>query len=206
MAEVTPESNGGVSRRTLLGNGLLAGLAVPAIGLARPDLKASARVPAPGSAAASKHAVTPDSFGYQFWTWCSKCQGLFFGAQQSESSCPAGGNHNGASSYQYIVVYNFPPTSNVQANWRWCRNCRGLVYGPTPFVGICPAGGTHDCSGSFDYSLGFNGSPASGVQVNWRWCNRCQGLFDGSHQSTSVCPAGGNHNGGGSYDYGLNYQ
>lgn len=189
MTNVTPEATPGLRRRTLLRNGLLTGLGAVVVGVASPTLTGTARAE-----------------GYQVWAWCSKCQGLFYGPQQSASFCPAGGTHNGSGSYKYLIVFDFPPSSGVQSNWRWCGKCRGLFFGPQQSASFCPAGGTHNGSGSYNYSLGYGDPPAPGVQVNWRWCSKCGGLFYGAHQSSSFCPAGGTHNGSSSYNYALNYQ
>jgi hypothetical protein len=40
------------------------------------------------------------------WAWCDKCQGQFYGAFQSLSWCPAGGQHNDSESYNYAVYFD----------------------------------------------------------------------------------------------------
>ena len=42
--------------------------------------------------------------GLQFgWSWCDKCQGLFYGPFQSSSWCPAGGRHDRSEILNYGV-------------------------------------------------------------------------------------------------------
>jgi hypothetical protein len=54
---------------------------------------------------------TANGNGWQeYWNWCSKCTGLFFGPQQSSSYCPAGGQHNGSGSFDYWLIYIVPGT------------------------------------------------------------------------------------------------
>lgn len=45
--------------------------------------------------------VTTDQTG---WKHCSKCQALFWGAKQTESSCPRGGAHDDTGSYTYTLT------------------------------------------------------------------------------------------------------
>lgn len=40
----------------------------------------------------------------QNWRWCSKCQGLFQGDSAKKSVCPAGGEHDGSNSFEYILT------------------------------------------------------------------------------------------------------
>lgn len=40
------------------------------------------------------------------WAWCSKCQSLFYQPHQSTSVCPAGAQHNGASSFDYDLTWS----------------------------------------------------------------------------------------------------
>lgn len=39
------------------------------------------------------------------WSWCSKCQGLFYGLAVASSVCPAGGQHAGNGSFPYALPY-----------------------------------------------------------------------------------------------------
>lgn len=38
------------------------------------------------------------------WAYCAKCQGLFYKPQEAKSVCPAGGQHDGSDSYDYLMV------------------------------------------------------------------------------------------------------
>ena len=55
----------------------------------------------------SKKPVTPrPGVGTQSgWTYCSKCTGLFFGPQEAQSHCPAGGHHDGSHSHSYNLPF-----------------------------------------------------------------------------------------------------
>ncbi|WP_305794187.1 M57 family metalloprotease [Myxococcus landrumensis] len=123
------------------------------------------------------------------WTWCSKCQGLFYGGNPS-SRCPAGGTHVNTGSYNYHLAYNIAPTAGWQGGWRWCNKCQGLFYGGNP-SSVCPSGGNHDGSGSHDYHLHHSVGDSTDLQGNWRYCNKCQGMF--YNGAGSVCPSGGAH-------------
>ncbi len=46
----------------------------------------------------------PTSPGQYDWQLCRKCQGLFYGPNQSSSRCPVGGQHESGSSAQYSVL------------------------------------------------------------------------------------------------------
>lgn len=45
------------------------------------------------------HAIQQDR-----WRYCHKCQGLFYGPNQGQSHCPAGGQHDGAQSGNYVLT------------------------------------------------------------------------------------------------------
>jgi hypothetical protein len=89
----------------------------------------------------------------QQWRWCYKCQGFFYGPQQSQSHCPAGGAHSVSSSYNYAVWHDIYPEPEYQGNWNWCNKCRGLFYHEAKYGGVCPDGGAHSGTGSYDYFI-----------------------------------------------------
>ena len=169
------------------------------------DKLAALGVTAPGSAGSTASDAGAVDGGTQTlplqsnWRWCNKCQGLFFGGDQAESNCPAGGTHADpaqSGSGNYSLPHNAPPSPNRQSEWRWCNKCQGLFYGPGATMSSCPAGGIHSPqaqSGSGNYSLPHNVPPRLDSQSNWRWCNKCQGLFFGGGQAESNCPGGGMH-------------
>ena len=135
------------------------------------------------------------------WRWCSRCQGLWFGPSQAQSTCPEGGNHSQTGSGNYSLVHQASPTPpNHQANWRWCSKCQGLWFGPNQAQSTCPEGGNHSQTGSGNYALA---NQIGAGQVNWRWCSRCQGLWFGPNQAQSTCPEGGQHSSAGSGNYRL---
>lgn len=39
------------------------------------------------------------------WAYCSKCTSLFFGPQEAQSHCSAGGHHDGSHSHDYTLPY-----------------------------------------------------------------------------------------------------
>lgn len=136
------------------------------------------------------------------WSWCSKCQGLFYSAN-SGSVCPAGDAHDPSGSGEYVLDLNADAAAHPhgQPDWSWCGKCQGLGYGPGFASSRCPAGDAHDGSGSGNYTLDFVGddTPAE-QQRGWSWCHVCQGLFFGTG-SAGVCPAGGQHDSSGSGAY-----
>lgn len=87
------------------------------------------------------------------WNWCSKCQGMFYGPDQSESVCPAGGQHDGSGSYNYAMLYGGDWGSQFQQDWAYCEKCRGLFYGYNQSSSVCPDGGHHSDSDSYNYSI-----------------------------------------------------
>ena len=88
------------------------------------------------------------------WRRCSKCQGLWFGPNAAQSTCPEGGSHSSAGSDNYSLVRNAASTPpNHQANWRWCSKCQGLWFGPNAAQSTCPEGGPHSSAGSGNYRL-----------------------------------------------------
>jgi hypothetical protein len=92
---MTDEIPQGPSRRILLRNGLLAGLGTALVGVAAPALT--------GTGTGTARAAVPGSGFQDSWSWCDKCQGLFYGLFQSSSWCPAGGRHDGSQSLNYGV-------------------------------------------------------------------------------------------------------
>jgi hypothetical protein len=87
------------------------------------------------------------------WNWCGKCQGMFYGPEQSASVCPAGGNHDGSGSYNYVLLYGGYWGSQFQEDWAYCDKCRGLFYGSNQSSSVCPAGGQHSLSDTYNYSI-----------------------------------------------------
>jgi hypothetical protein len=135
------------------------------------------------------------------WRWCNKCQGLWFGPNAAQSTCPEGGTHSQTGSGNYSLVDNASPApANHQNSWRWCNKCQGLWFGPNAAQSTCPEGGTHSQTGSGNYSLAHN---AGSGQANWRWCSKCQGLWFGPNAAQSTCPEGGTHSSAGSGNYHL---
>ena len=87
------------------------------------------------------------------WNWCGKCQGMFYGPEESSSHCPAGGTHNGSGSYNYTLLYGGDWGDQFQENWAFCNKCKGLFYGSNQSSSHCPDGGQHSLSDTYNYSI-----------------------------------------------------
>jgi hypothetical protein len=134
------------------------------------------------------------------WSWCRKCEGLYFSGNPTKGRCPAGGAHSNLGSGLYRLVLVGPG----QENWRWCHKCEGLFFFGSVNFGRCPAGTVHDPFGSADYVLEQNALFTQiSKQPGWRWCRKCQGLFFGQNPTKGRCPSGGRHAGEQSGDYNL---
>jgi hypothetical protein len=197
MADVSPQSAHALGRRSLLRNGLLAGLGLAAVSVMTSGLT--------GTAQAAPMTLPVDGPTEAGWAWCSKCRGLFYAFNSTTGDCPAGGQHGSQTSYDYEIPFDNSGGTNLQPNWKWCGKCEGMFYGPNESSSHCPAGGTHNDSNSDSYSLFYDYSASSYVQLDWNHCTKCQGLFYGPQQSSSYCPAGGTHNAGDSFTYDLQY-
>lgn len=144
------------------------------------------------------------------WTWCYKCQGLFYGPNAANSVCPDGGQHyyNSLSSINYHECVNLSPLPDgVEDDWSWCDKCQGLFYGPEADISTCPDGGHHNQNGT-NYSMMINGDNgmfgSDPFQNQWKRCYKCKGLFYGPNAQSSHCPVGGQH-GAGDTDYYLHW-
>ena len=51
------------------------------------------------------------------WSWCRKCEGLFFRNNPTKGRCPAGGAHTTLGSGQYSLDL----IGKGQVNWRHCH-------------------------------------------------------------------------------------
>lgn len=124
------------------------------------------------------------------WTFCFKCQGLFFADTFAKSVCPKDKQpHDGSQSGRYSVEAS-DSTVPGQGHWKGCSRCQGLYFGGDNSPTFCPAHNPsvpndppgHSDVGSGDYTLNYyqlSGSRAAG-QPGWRWCSQCQGLFFGA--------------------------
>jgi len=124
------------------------------------------------------------------WSWCWKCQGLFFLGNPSDGVCPRGGEHDATHSGHYVVYEERDARANAQPGWRWCRKCQGMSFAGNS-AGRCPAGGGHDTGGSGSYVALVE--PNRG-QAGWRWCRKCEGMYFAGGGG-GACPAGGAHDG-----------
>jgi hypothetical protein len=122
------------------------------------------------------------------WSWCFKCQGLFFLGNPSNGVCQTGGEHEASRSGHYVAYEESDGRVNAQAGWRWCGKCQGMVFSGHG-AGRCPAGAGHDSTDSGWYVALVE--PGSGQQ-GWRCCRKCEGMFFAAG-GTGACPAGGGH-------------
>lgn len=83
------------------------------------------------------------------WSWCDKCQGLFWGHAWNRSICPSGGQHTNpvvSGSGAYSPFHEAAAHVSRQDDWRWCSACQGLFYnggGNFQQQSVCPGGATH---------------------------------------------------------------
>jgi M6 family metalloprotease-like protein len=113
------------------------------------------------NAVSGMHSLHPDNHGLvtnnlaapgqSGWRQCAKCLGLFYGSQQSQSDCPAGGRHEASNSPNYTLIYDNPEAVG-HMYWRRCQKCEALYFGSEENASICPAGGSHASAGG-DYTL-----------------------------------------------------
>jgi hypothetical protein len=194
----------GITRRSVLRGGLLAGAGVAAVGGASWALTGVAEAASPQSG----------------WSWCVNCSGMWFTYNNTGGVCPNGiAPHNKVGSYIYEIYNNQSNIPNTQGNWAWCELCQGLFYNPNVNDSHCPAhilptGGTGNHvgigeDGSYNYYLQRNVTIVADPQSYWRWCGKCQGLYHqgSSGSSKGVCPyyypsfSTPHQEGGGSFNY-----
>jgi hypothetical protein len=145
--------------------------------------------------------------GQPNWRWCSACQGMYFAGNGAPTTCPMGGTHKFAQSYDY-ALHGAGTGPAGQDNWRWCNKCQGLSFAGNGPPRKCPMGGNHDLTGSGDYEL-IQVDPSKPLrpqmQASWRWCNKCQSLYYAGNIAATVCLEGGSHDDTGSGDYALEW-
>jgi hypothetical protein len=195
---------GGISRRSLLRGGLLAGAGLATIGTASAALTGTAR------------ASTPNpQYG---WYFCIYCNSMFFGDDAGvciSPGSPDGRHWEGVGNYNYGIANSDPEatgTSNPQGDWYWCPDCVCLFWGQS---GSVCAGNQNPITltyrnhaiGGTNYILNFGPTDITNVQGGWHWCILCHNLF-WPGASSGFCTACRNdpslpinHQGGGtSYD------
>lgn len=200
MADVTPRTTRGLSRRTLLRNGLVTGLGVAIATAAVPAFTGVARAASVTDFGIQPGTGTTFEFSAQTnWWWCNKCSGLFW---SNSSGSPAGdcakdGNpHTSTGSWTYDVPFGNPAITGVQSQWSYCNLCDGLFYGPNVSESACIGNSTvnpivigNHHRGTTDYDLLHDGWGGGGpfLQGGWNWCTNCQELFWGGNGG--ACPA-----------------
>jgi hypothetical protein len=100
------------------------------------------------------------------WSWCNRCQGLFFAGNNMFGICPAPGDgpHSNTGSGDYKLA----TSGNGQSDWRWCNRCQGLFFAGNNTLGTCPAGGAHNDTSSGDYILATSrNGQLQGMIDNW---------------------------------------
>jgi hypothetical protein len=176
---------GGISRRSVLRGGLLAGTGLATVGAASAFLTGTARA----------------TVGWQFgWGYCIYCSAMFFTQVSVFAPCPGSpynpGQHNtGSENYVYQMWHDesgLMNSSNPQPNWRFCDLCDCLFWAGN--AGHCWGNqygyGSHQqISGSYNYD-NYWASTIPGSQLYWRYCKNCSELYyqGPSGSSAGVCP------------------
>jgi hypothetical protein len=192
----------GVSRRSLLRGGLLAGAGLATLGAASGVLTGTAKAatnPQPG------------------WGFCIYCSTMWWVADGSSSACSGNTpnkHHSVANgSDDYAILFSdadATPTGNPQSGWTWCKACQGLFWGQTK--SLC-AGNASQAPGEAEYlnphvpGSGTNyalysGGGSTGIQSGWRWCTQCHLLFwpGINYTDGGSCPAFIDDDGGYSFN------
>jgi hypothetical protein len=139
------------------------------------------------------------------WSFCNKCKTLFYGPEESTSSCQAGGIHNNSGSFRYRAALTVTTAGiSTQPGWSFCNKCKVMFYGTDESSSHCATGGTHNNSGSDHYITIYGQAQTPTLQTSWKFCGKCKSLFYGPEESTSRCPEDdGTHGAVGTLDYGL---
>jgi hypothetical protein len=193
------QSIDGISRRSVLRGGLLAGAGVATMGATSAVLTGTATAAAPNP-----------QIG---WGWCVYCSVMWWVKGQTHSACPSeyatdGLHWVGAGNHNYELNTNRPglnSQSNPQPGWRWCSNCQGLFWGQSGSVcqgnqlfdgGLGPHAFGSGTSYDLDWTAPGPSSGKSNPQQYWSWCDDCHLLFyEGELPSgpVGVCPEGSGH-------------
>jgi hypothetical protein len=140
------------------------------------------------------------------WRNCQKCQAMFFNGFPKKGVCPAGGQHDAAQSFDFLLPRDEPGTNQSQPEWRNCKKCQAIFFNGFPKKGVCPAGGQHDAALGFNFVLPHDVPPhdvpgTTDAQPNWRNCQKCQSMFFNGFPKKGVCPAGGQHDAARSFNF-----
>jgi hypothetical protein len=188
----------GVSRRSLLRGGLLAGAGLATLGAASGVLT--------GTAKAATTNPQPS------WAFCRYCSVMWW-EPGSHAACTGSGSdgHHGVAngSYEYAIMFNqagATTKSDPQSGWTWCSLCEGLFWGKANsfcagnLPGLSDVYGPHTVGSTTNYALYSGYASADGLQSDWRWCTQCHLLFwSGGNANGGACPAYDNNGSG--YDY-----
>jgi hypothetical protein len=165
---------GGISRRSMLRGGLLAGAGLATISTASAALTGTAR------------ASTPNpQYG---WYYCIYCSCMFFGNDAGVCigyASPNGRHWAGSGQYNYGILNGLGSTAkdNPQGDWYWCPDCVCLFWGQS---GSFCAGNRNPLTdayrnhaiGGTNYDLNFGSTQAGQQQQGgWHWCTQCHNLF-----------------------------
>jgi len=213
MTDAAPETTRGLSRRTLLRNGLVTGLGAAAATVAIPALTGVAEAVVLDSATPPGGGSTVSFDAQPNWWWCVLCHALFASDSNGSANgvCPYGNANNGytrhssslngVSSWQYNVPYGNPAHTNLQSQWNWCNWCAVLWYSGsnnngadycaynTTVTGQGFTVGPHN-PGTWNYDVPYGGWTGDGpfLQGNWMWCGQCGELWHNDGSSPSFCP------------------
>jgi hypothetical protein len=206
VADAGQRASGGISRRSALRAGLLAGAGVATAGAMSTVLT--------GTAQASTPEPQPD------WGWCEYCATMWWTPNRGDSACaaPNQGHHSVRSGAYNYEMYNnlggLNNNTNPQANWRWCTACQGMFWAPSGH-NVCQAitpGNRHIAGSGTNYDLYFDLMiKGTSPQPYWRWCGQCGLLYWQGSSGTygGYCPGSelvpGPHVAGSATSYCINW-
>ena len=196
-----PQSTGGISRRSALRAGLLAGAGIATVGATSVVLTGTAQ-------AGTAPNPQPD------WGWCEFCSTMWWTPNSGYSVCA---NPNHATHAKRSGAYNYQLNNNIsgltnktnpQANWQWCDFCQGLFWvqsSNSHCMGNSDGLWPHGTGSSTNYDIFFNlsSSATTDPQAFWRWCGQCALLYwqGSSGTQAGYCPIGGPHRAGSGTNY-----
>jgi hypothetical protein len=167
----------GVSRRSLLRGGLLAGAGLATLGAASAVGTGTAKAAAAGS--------------QSDWGYCIYCATMWWTPGKKnpcEGNSPNGQHGTGVGDYNYTLLCNVPGDTsgtNPQSGWTWCSDCDGLFWGQKNSVCAGNPNETaspwfwnpHAVGSSTSYDINFGYSTIESFQADWRWCTQCHLMF-----------------------------
>lgn len=121
---------------------------------------------------------------------CSKCNGLYYCADQSKKetigACAGGDRHKQGTTERKIL-----DMGKGEAGWRFCKYCACVYFNSSATAGTCVGGGSHNPA---DLELTIEKStPDKTPTDGWGKCGKCACLFDRSSVGNGSCPKNAKH-------------